>query len=154
MPVRPGLIDSGRPTRVRPRNTPPSLEGLRQRGPVANINLMSRSDSAVHVHLVFATLERRPFLSDAVIRAEMHAFLGGTSNTLKCQSMIVGGVEDHVHILATQGKTVSLSYWVQELKRASSIWVKQRDPKLSQFAWQSGYGAHSVSNGDVAKIRR
>jgi putative transposase len=61
---------------------------------------MPRSYSAVYVHLIFATKGRRPYLSDSSLRSDTHSYLGGASKTLGCQSVIVGGVEDHVHILA------------------------------------------------------
>jgi REP element-mobilizing transposase RayT len=106
---------------------------------------MARSYSAMFVHLVFSTKGRRPFLEDPDLRVEMHSFLGGVSKNLGCQPLIVGGVEDHVHILANLGKSTSQSDWVKELKRQSSIWAKQRDPNLREFAWQGGCGVFSVS---------
>ena len=52
---------------------------------------------------------------------------------------------DHGHILARQSRTISLADWVKELKRASSLWIKDRTPALEMFHWQAGYGAFSVS---------
>jgi REP element-mobilizing transposase RayT len=83
----------------------------------------------------------------------MHAYLGGTSERLGCQPLIVGGVEDHVHILARQARTISLSDWVRDLKSGSSAWVKERDPSLSRFAWQAGYGAFSVDAAAIEQVR-
>ena len=57
----------------------------------------------------------------------------------------VGGVADHVHLLARFGRGLTQSDWVKELKRVSSRWVKERDRRLAGFAWQVGYGAFSVS---------
>ena len=65
---------------------------------------------------------------------------------------MVGGIEDHVHILARQSKTVSLAEWIKELKRVTSIWIKDRDPSLKRFAWQGGYGAFSVSQSEVNRV--
>ncbi len=58
---------------------------------------MPQSLSSVHIHLVFSTKDREPFLRDAGIRKEMHAYLGGISKKMECFPVIVGGVEDHVH---------------------------------------------------------
>lgn len=68
----------------------------------------------------------------------------------------IGGVEDHVHILARLGRTMSQGAWIKELKRASNLWVKQQPPPLpstekdstaplGEFAWQAGYACFSVS---------
>ena len=106
---------------------------------------MPQSLSSVYLHLVFSTKNRQPFLRDANLRQEMHAYLGGISKTLECPPLIVGGVEDHVHLLGRMSRTITQADWVKELKRVSSIWIKQRDPNSSEFAWQGGYGAFSVS---------
>ena len=113
---------------------------------------MPQSLSNVTVHIVFSTKDRKPFLKDADLRAEMHKYLGGTSKTLKCPPIIVGGVEDHIHLLARQSRTITLADWVKELKRVTSIWVKQRDDRMSAFQWQAGYGAFSVSQSDVDRV--
>jgi REP element-mobilizing transposase RayT len=113
---------------------------------------MPQSLSSVYLHLVFSTKERRPFLRDQTIREEMHAFLGGISKKLDCPPILVGGVEDHVHLLARHGRTITQADWVKELKRSSSLWIKERDPKLSDFAWQAGYGVFSVSTSNIDAV--
>jgi putative transposase len=121
---------------------------------------MPQSLSVVYLHLVFSTKERRPLLRDGELRAEMHRFLGGVSRKLGCPALIVGGVEDHVHILARFGRTISQAEWVKEMKRTSSLWIKERDPRVikerdprvSEFAWQAGYGVFSVNAAGVASV--
>ena len=83
----------------------------------------------------------------------MHAWLGGATRELGCPSMLVGGVEDHVHLLARHGRTISQADWVKELKRTSSIWIKERAPAEADFAWQSGYGVFSVSASKLDAVR-
>jgi putative transposase len=73
---------------------------------------MPQSLSVVYVHLVFSTKDRRPFLSDPIIRSEMHAWLGSASGQLGCPSVFVWGVEDHVRIFARLGRTISQADWV------------------------------------------
>ena len=82
---------------------------------------MPQSLSAVYIHLIFSTKDRHPFLRDESLRQDLHAFLGGTSKTLQCPPIIVGGVEDHVHFLARFGRTITQAEWVKELKRVSSM---------------------------------
>jgi len=110
---------------------------------------MPQSLSSVHIHLVFLTKGRQPFLRDEEIRKEMHAYLGGVSKKLDCVPVIVGGTEDHVQMLCRLARNISQADWVKEIKRVSSIWIKQREPALATFAWQGGYGAFSVSASAV-----
>jgi len=113
---------------------------------------MPQSLSNVVVHLVFSTKDRQPFLANDEIREEIHRQLGGTSKTFGCPTLIVGGVEDHVHLLGRLSRTVTISEWVKELKRVTSIWIKQRDSELANFQWQSGYGAFSVSQSEIDRV--
>jgi REP element-mobilizing transposase RayT len=112
---------------------------------------MPQSFSAVHVHVVFSTLGRQPFLSEPEFRHEMHRILGSLSGRLGCPTVLVGGVEDHVHLLARLGREVSQSAWVKEIKRQSTTSAKERQPA---FRWQSGFGAFSVGLAEIATVRR
>ncbi len=115
---------------------------------------MAQSLSVVYLHLVFSTKHRQPFLEDAELREEMFRFLSYTSNELGCEIKQVGGMPDHVHILARLSRTITQADWVKELKRTSSIWIKQREPLLADFAWQLGYAVFSVSQSQFQKTYR
>lgn len=115
---------------------------------------MPQSLSSVHIHLVFSTKNREPFLWDETLQQEMHAYLGGISKKLDCPPVIVGGTEDHVHLLCRLTRTMSQADWVKEIKRVSSVWIKHRNSSLASFAWQGGYGAFSVSASAIDKTCR
>lgn len=114
---------------------------------------MPQSLSAVYIHLVFSTKHRHPFLRDKSLREDLHSFLGGTSKTLECPPVVVGGVVDHVHLLARFGRTITQADWVKELKRASNLWLKE-EGGVSNFEWQSGYADFSVSQSNLDQVRR
>ena len=76
---------------------------------------MPQSLSAVYIHLVFSTKERRPFLRDKTTRDALHAYLGGISKQLECPPVRIGGAEDHVHVLARLGRMITQADWVKEL---------------------------------------
>ena len=111
---------------------------------------MPQSLSAVYVHGVFSTKHRAPFLADAALRSNCQAYIAGISRNLGCVPIIVGGVADQVHILASQARTVSQSDWMKEVKQASSAWMKQREPG---FSWQAGYGMFSVGQEQIDIVR-
>jgi putative transposase len=115
---------------------------------------MSQSHSAVFLHLIFSTKNREPFLRDPSLREEVHAYLGGISKKIDCQPIIVGGVADHVHLLARQGRGITQSDWVKEVKRVSSHWIKDRGPGMKNFAWQSGFGIFSVSPSKLDAVEQ
>jgi REP element-mobilizing transposase RayT len=107
--------------------------------------LVAQSLANLLVHAIFSTKEREPFLGDAALRQETHQFLAGISEKLDCPVVAVGGVADHVHLLARLARTIAVAEWIKELKRSSSIWIKETDADLAAFQWQSGYGVFSVS---------
>ena len=114
---------------------------------------MSQSLALIYLHIVFSTKQRRAFLQDKALRAELHAYLGGTCRNLDSPSLIVGGVEDHVHILCRLARTRTVAELLRELKRESSKWLKEKDAGLAEFHWQDGYGAFSISPGHVEILR-
>jgi len=110
---------------------------------------MSQSLAQIYLHIVFSTKNRVRFLQDPLLRGRTHAYLAGTCRNLESPSLIVGGVEDHVHVLCRMAKTLPTSDLVRELKRESSKWLKEQSADLASFYWQNGYGAFSVSPGHV-----
>ena len=113
---------------------------------------MPQSHSAVHLHLVFSTKLRRAFLQNKETRAALHAYLGAVSRELACPAAIVGGVEDHVHVLARLGRTISQAEWVKELKRVSNLWLKEQHEGFQDFQWQNGYAIFSVSQSNLEEV--
>ena len=114
---------------------------------------MPQSLAKIIVHTVFSTKDRRPFLRDRALREELHCYLGGILSHRDCQPIIVGGVEDHVHLLATLSRTCQPAEMVKEVKRGSSLWIKERDPTLRDFSWQNGYGIFSLGFSQIKEVR-
>ena len=88
-------------------------------------------------------------LEDPLFRDRTHRYLAGICNNLDTPALAIGGVADHVHLLCRLGKTVDVAALIRDLKRDSTKWVKAEDPKLSEFHWQQGYGAFSVSPAHI-----
>ena len=111
---------------------------------------MPQSLAQLYIHLVFSTENRVSWFSPE-IRGELHAYLSEVSNTLGAPSLRVGGVDDHVHVLARFPRTVTIAEWVGKLKANSSRWYKKRSATHDHggFAWQQGYGCFSASPNHV-----
>jgi REP element-mobilizing transposase RayT len=115
---------------------------------------MSQSLVQTYLHIIFSTKDRRFFLEDKSIRERTHAYLGGICRNLKCPALIVGGVEDHVHLLTRHSKNITIANFWGNLKRESSKWIKTLDPALNTFYWQNGYGAFSMSPTHVENVKK
>src|SRR5262245_66165805 len=112
---------------------------------------MSQSLVQVYVHIVFSTKQRLPYLNNRNLREKTHGYMAGICKTLNCPAVKIGGVEDHTHLLTRHSKILTISDFLRELKRSSSIWIKTQSKELASFQWQSGYGAFSVSPSHVAQ---
>ena len=63
-----------------------------------------------------------------------------------CVSASVGGYTDHVHLLVGLSRTITIAKLVGSIKTETSKWAKKAITDAQNFAWQSGYGAYSVSH--------
>ena len=114
---------------------------------------MPQSLGKILLHTVFSTKDRRPFLRDHALRQELHRYLGGILANQECEPIMVGGVEDHVHLLSALSRTCEPAEMVKEVKRGSSLWIKTRTADLREFAWQNGYGIFSIGFSQIASVR-
>ena len=113
---------------------------------------MPQSLANIIVHLVFSTLDRQPLLEGQERMGAVHAYLGGISAKLDSPTITIGGMPDHVHILARLSRTLTVAEWVKELKRASTLWIREQWPETAGFHWQAGYGVFSVSQSGTDAV--
>jgi putative transposase len=71
------------------------------------------------MHCVFATRERRAIIN-ADLQRRLWPYLGGIARENQMKALVVGGVEDHIHILLSIPSTLSVAKAVQLLKGNSS----------------------------------
>src|SRR4029453_3671248 len=104
---------------------------------------MPQSLCKVILHIIFSTKNREPWL-DLDVRPRMHAYLATICRDGDADLVRVGGVTDHVHIVTTLPRTLSQAQLVEQIKKASSKWIKTLGVRYRGFFWQRGYGAFSV----------
>ena len=103
------------------------------------------------IHLVFHIKTSSPPIRASNL-VQLFSYIAGTIKSLGGCAISVGGIDDHVHVLFSLTKTMSLSEAVRSIKASSSSWLKSIDPSYALFAWQDGYGAFSVSPSVIPRI--
>jgi putative transposase len=105
----------------------------------------------LYYHVVFSTQLRRRTIKETWIE-RLHAYLGAIVRG-QGGSAVVGGVEDHVHMLIGLKPTHRLSDVMREVKHESSRWVHEsiQEP---DFRWQKGYPAFTVSPLACEKVKQ
>jgi len=104
-----------------------------------------------YIHIVFSTKYRQPLIK-ADIETELHAYIGGVCNKLECQTIQIGGYNNHIHILCMLSKKIALMKLVEKIKSNSSKWVKTKGKAYDNFYWQNGYGAFSVNPSQIDTV--
>lgn len=105
-----------------------------------------------YLHIVFSTKYRQHLIHEPVA-AELYSYIGGICKNLECYPVKVGGYTDHVHILCLLSKKIALMKLLEVVKSHSSLWIKAKDSSLTNFYWQDGYGAFSVSPSQVERVK-
>jgi len=80
----------------------------------------------------------------------MHEYLGGAVRGLGGIPQAIGGMADHVHLLVGLRATHCLADFMQELKKATSVWAKEKYE--AEFGWQDGYAAFTVSYTHIDSV--
>jgi REP element-mobilizing transposase RayT len=105
------------------------------------------------LHVVFSTKYRKPLLDDAW-RDDLFAYIGGTVKDHKATLLKSGGIEDHIHLLLRIHPQFAISKTIQLLKSNSSKWINEEQKTTTEFRWQRGYGAFSVSQSMAETVKQ
>ena len=106
----------------------------------------------LYLHCVWATWDRVPLIAPQ-IEKPLYACIAAKCHELKCETIAIGGVSDHVHLLVRLHTTISVADLVKEVKGASSHLIAQKIAPNEFFKWQGAYGAFTVSKDDVSNVK-
>ncbi len=103
--------------------------------------------------IIFSTKNRDRVLHPD-IRPDLYAYMAGILKEADSTPILIGGTDNHVHVLCGLSKNLAPCRIIQELKESTSKWLKPRHPQLRGFHWQNGYGAFSIGESGVASAKR
>lgn len=112
---------------------------------------MPHTSANLLVHLIFSTKQRHPSITPE-IKPDLLAYMGGIIREMHGVALIVNATTDLVHILARIPPVCSVAEMARILKANSSRWAHEKWPGHRTFAWQTGYGAFSVSESSVPAV--
>ncbi len=105
---------------------------------------MANSYLKVFIHYVFSTKNHEPFISPE-IEQRLWAYMASAAREINVEPLIINGTKNHAHVLVSLPATVTIAQVIKKVKAVSSLWVSRTFEELSDFEWQIGYGAFSVS---------
>jgi len=112
---------------------------------------MSHTFTNLLIHVVFSTRKREPLICDS-FRERLWAYMGGMVKDDFGVARIIGGTDNHIHAMLSMKPDVSVSKAMERWKSLSTAWVKKTIPEASDFGWQAGYSAFSVSQSRAEQV--
>ncbi len=112
---------------------------------------MSNTYHQVYIQAVFAVKYRQSVLHKDW-RQKVFGVIGTLINETGCKTIIVNGVEDHVHCLIGLKPTISISELMKTIKAKSSKYINDHKLTLERFEWQRGYGVFSYHQSRVKTV--
>jgi len=104
-----------------------------------------------YIQVVFAVKYREALITKEC-KAEIFGIIGNLINKTGCKTLIVNGVEDHVHCLLTLKPTISISDLMKAIKGKSSRYINENKLTKHKFEWQEGYGVFSYSKSQIDAV--
>jgi putative transposase len=115
---------------------------------------MPQSLAKVIIHLVYSTKHRQTWLKDPDLHRELYAYKAAIlRDNVDSPALAINGVEDHVHILLLLSRKFAIKDVVEEAKTETTKWLKKQGTTFADFHWQAGYGAFSVSESNIPKVK-
>lgn len=112
---------------------------------------MANTYHQVYLQIVFAVKYRHAVL-DKAWRSNLFGVIGNLINENNCKTLIVNGVEDHVHCFLGLKPVVSIAELMKAVKAKSSKYVNDHKLTLKRFEWQEGYGVFSYNQSQVDSV--
>ena len=104
------------------------------------------------VHFVWTTLKREKLLNkDARAQASKFLYDYAKSKSIPMEATFVNA--DHVHALIDLPAGMTIENAAKLLKGASSHWINQERVTPAKFSWGRGYGAFSVSQSHIQRMK-
>ena len=112
---------------------------------------MAGTYSQVYLQVVFAVKYRRNLISP-IWKEELYKYISGIIKSKGHKSIIVNGVEDHVHIFIGLKPNMAISDLVRDIKNNSSRFINENHWLRGKFSWQEGYGVFSYAHSQVENV--
>jgi putative transposase len=107
----------------------------------------------IYLQTVFAVKYRKAVINKSW-KNKLFAVIGNLINEADCKTIIVNGVEDHVHCFIGLKPAVSVSELMKKVKAKSSKYINDHSLTSSRFEWQEGYGVFSYGQSQVDGVCR
>ncbi|QDP84419.1 IS200/IS605 family transposase [Chryseobacterium sp. SNU WT5] len=115
--------------------------------------MSSGTFSQIYIQVVFVVKGRENLLKKT-FRDEVFKYMSGIVKAKGQKSIIINGVEDHVHLFIGLKLSMRLSDLVRDVKNNTTNFINEKRFVMGRFSWQEGYGAFSYSQSQIDNVYR
>lgn len=112
---------------------------------------MADTFSQIYIQVVFAVQDRNALISHEW-EEELYKYITGIVRNKGQKMLAINGTSNHIHFLIGMKPTCCLSDLVREVKKASNVFIKERNFTHNNFQWQEGFGAFSYSHSQLSNV--
>lgn len=112
---------------------------------------MSDTYSQIYIQVVFAVKGRQNLISEKW-KTELHKYISGIITNKGQKSIIVNGVQDHIHCFIGLKPSMAISDLVRDIKNNSSKFINEKGFLPGKFQWQEGFGAFSYAHSQINNV--
>ena len=112
---------------------------------------MANTYHQIYIQTVFPVKYRNSVI-DKTWKEQLCAVMGNLINEDGCKTILVNGVEDHVHCFLGLKPSISVSDLMKNVKAKSSKWVNEQKLTKERFEWQDGFGAFSYGHSQINNV--
>ena len=115
---------------------------------------MYHSLSKIWIHLIFGTKDRVPLIKTSFEQKLFDHITNLLEKDFDSPVLKMNGMGNYIHILFLQNQNFSVAEIAKNIKGNSSHWINQEGFSSNKFAWQTGYGAFSVSESMIGDVKK
>jgi REP element-mobilizing transposase RayT len=113
--------------------------------------IMREPYTQLYVHFVWATWDRLPLITPEV-EGPLYRAMTAKAHELKCDTVAIGGMMEHAHVLVRFPTTLAVATFAKEVKGNSSHFMTHVLRPEQFFKWQGAYGAFTVSKREIDTV--
>ena len=112
---------------------------------------MPQSLFKILAHIVFSTKNRGDLIAPEIENG-LFGYIHGIVENNHAKLIIANGTANHIHLLVSLPKKIDVPELIGDIKRDSSVWMKEQNASFDNFYWQKGYGAFSIGQSQVENV--
>ena len=113
---------------------------------------MAGTYSQVYLQIVFAVKGRQNLIHKDW-KEDLNKYISGIITGKGHKSIIVNGVEDHIHAFVGLKPAMEISDLVRDMKNNSTNFINDNNlVKGKKFSWQAGFGVFSYSQSSIRNV--